>query len=44
MIKQLTYADFTVQALQEIYQDYHQAAVCDGDEQGVSWKREEEAQ
>ena len=42
MFRQLTYADFTVQALEETYKEYGMAAVCYGDEQGISWTREGE--
>ena len=43
MFRQLTYADFTVQALEETYKAYGMAAMCYGDEQGVSWIREDNA-
>lgn len=42
MFRQLTYADFTVQALEETYKEYGMAAVCYGDERGISWTREDE--
>lgn len=43
MFRQLTYSDFTVSALQETYAAYNMAAICFGDEQGVSWIREDDS-
>ncbi len=43
MFRRLTYADFTVKALEETYADYNLAAICFGDEQGVSWIREDDS-
>lgn len=41
MFRQLTYADFTVSDLQETYVACNMVAICFGDEQGVSWIRED---
>ena len=41
MFRQLTYADFTISDLQETHVAYNMVAICFGDEQGVSWIRED---